>query len=115
MLCISKGNWRLLNKVEDYYSPQYICESASGRVLYGRNQFINYVLSLLSAFPNLAVSIDNFCALHDQPGRYRSATRWQSSMLESAFYLNNRAPLVIGRRIIRVRYASHRRQRHLPE
>ncbi len=69
-------NWRLLNKVDDYYSPQYICESASGRVLYGRNQFTNYILSLLSPFPDLAVFVDHFCALKDGPNRYRTATRW---------------------------------------
>ncbi len=69
-------NWRLLNKVDDYYNPQYICESASGRALYGRNQFRTYILSLLSPFPNLAVSVDHFCALHDGPNRYRTATRW---------------------------------------
>ena len=69
-------NWRLLNKVDDYYSPQYICQSASGRALYGRNQFSTYILSLLSPFPNLAISIDHFCALRESPGRYRTATRW---------------------------------------
>lgn len=69
-------NWRLLNKVDDYYSPQFICEAASGRVLYGRNQFTAYILSLLSPFPDLAVSVDHFCALHEGNGRYRTATRW---------------------------------------
>ena len=69
-------NWRLLNKVNVYYAPGFICESASGRRLYGRNQFINYILSLLSPFPDLAVSVDHFCALQDGPERYRTATRW---------------------------------------
>ena len=26
-------NWRLLNKVADYYVPEYFCDSASGRQL----------------------------------------------------------------------------------
>ena len=69
-------NWRLLNKVDAYYIPQYICESASGRVLYGRNQFRAYILSLLSPFPNLALIVDHFCALREGPNRYRTATRW---------------------------------------
>ena len=69
-------NWRLLNKVEAYYIPQYICESASGRRFYGRNQYTNYILSLLSPFPDMAVSVDHFCALSDGPDRYRTATRW---------------------------------------
>ena len=69
-------NWRLLNKVEEYYAPNYICESASGRRFYGRNQFINYILSLLSPFPDMAVSVEHFCALPEGPNRIRTATRW---------------------------------------
>lgn len=69
-------NWRLLNKVNAYYTSNFICESASGRQLYGRNQYINYILSLLSPFPDLAVSVDHFCALQDGPNRYRTGTRW---------------------------------------
>ncbi len=69
-------NWRLLNKIEEYYRPNYLCDTASGRQLYGRGQFTNYILSLLSPFPDLALSIDHFCALNDGPDRYRTATRW---------------------------------------
>ena len=69
-------NWRLLNKVDAYYTPHYICESASGRRFYGRNQYINYILSLMSPFPDLAVSVDHFCALDEGNGRSRTATRW---------------------------------------
>ena len=69
-------NWRLLNKIEDFYSSNFICDSASGRQFFGRSQFTNYILSLLSPFPDLALSVDHFCALNDGPERYRTATRW---------------------------------------
>ena len=69
-------NWRLLNKVDDYYIPQYICESASDRRFYGIHQFRNYILNLMSPFPDLAVSVDHFCALQEDETRYRTATRW---------------------------------------
>lgn len=69
-------NWRLLNQVDTYYAPNYICDSASGRQFYGRKQFTNYILSLLSPFPDMAVLVDHFCALEDGPDRYRTATRW---------------------------------------
>jgi len=69
-------NWRLLNKVDAYYAPNFICDSASGRQFYGRKQFINYILSMLSPFPDMAVSVDHFCALEDGPDRFRTATRW---------------------------------------
>jgi predicted ester cyclase len=70
-------NWRLLNKIDAYYVPRYICESASGRRFFGLNQFTNYVLSLLSPFPDLAVSVEHFCALRDGPDSHRTATRWR--------------------------------------
>ena len=69
-------NWRLLNEIDAYYAPNFICDSASGRQFYGRKQFTNYILSLLSPFPDLAVSVDHFCALEDGPDRYRTAARW---------------------------------------
>lgn len=69
-------NWRLLNKVKEYYVNNYLCESASGRCLYGLNQFRTYILSLLSPFPDLAVQVDHFCALQTGDDKYRTATRW---------------------------------------
>ncbi|MEM7117165.1 MAG: ester cyclase [Chloroflexota bacterium] len=69
-------NWRLLNKVRDYYADNYICESASNRRFYGQNQFINYILQFMSAFPDLAVHVDHFCALQESENSYRTATRW---------------------------------------
>lgn len=69
-------NWRLLNKVDDYYVDGYLCDSASGRCLYGLNQFRTYILSLLAPFPDLVVNVDHFCALREHEDRYRTATRW---------------------------------------
>ena len=69
-------NWRLLNKVRDYYTPGYICESASGRNIYGHNQYINYILQFLSAFPDLSMNVDHFCAIQEDDDTYRTATRW---------------------------------------
>lgn len=69
-------NWRLLNKVSDYYADGYICESASNRRFYGRNQYINYILSLMSPFPDLAIGVDHFCSLQESENSYRTATRW---------------------------------------
>lgn len=69
-------NWRLLNKVRAYYRPGYLGEGPSGSRLYGHNQYIAYVLSLLSPFPDLALTIDHSCALRTGPDAYRTATRW---------------------------------------
>ncbi len=69
-------NWRLLNKVRDYYSDAYVCESASGRFLFGQNQYINYVMQFMAAFPDLSMHVDHFCALREDENTYRVATRW---------------------------------------
>lgn len=69
-------NWRLLNKIKSYFVPRIICHSASGRQLFGQNQYAHYVLSLLAPFPDLALSVDHFCFLKDGQNRYRTATRW---------------------------------------
>lgn len=69
-------NWRLFNKVADYYSENYICESASDRRLYGRNAYINYILSLMSPFPDLSVQVDHHCSLQQDERTHRAATRW---------------------------------------
>jgi predicted ester cyclase len=70
-------NWRLLNKVRDYYATGYVCDGSSGRNLYGQNQYITYVLSLLAPFPDMAIAVDHFCALQDDAHSYRTATRWR--------------------------------------
>ena len=69
-------NWRLFNKVNDYYAPNYICESASDRRFYGRNAYTNYILSLMSPFPDLSVQVDHHCSLQQDERTHRAATRW---------------------------------------
>ena len=69
-------NWRLLNKIRDYYVEGYVCDGASGRKLHGLNAYTTYVLSLLAPFPDLAVTVDHFCALQEDAQTYRTATRW---------------------------------------
>lgn len=69
-------NWRLLNKLKEYFTEEYSAESASGRRLYGLNQYRSYILSLMAPLPDLAVTVDHFCALQEREHRYRTATRW---------------------------------------
>lgn len=69
-------NWRLLNKVDDYYVENYQADLASDRRLYGRGDLKAFILSLLAAFPDAALHVDHFCALADGPDAYRAATRW---------------------------------------
>lgn len=69
-------NWRLLNKVDHYFSENITCESASGRHIYGTGNYKAYILSLLSPFPDLAITVDHFCAIGSEDEGYRAATRW---------------------------------------
>lgn len=69
-------NWRLLNKVDDYFAENIVCEGASGRRISGTGDYKAYMLSLLGPFPDLMMSVDHFCANEDGHGNYRAATRW---------------------------------------
>lgn len=70
-------NWRLLNKVRDYFAETVVVESASLRRLTGYNDYQAYVLSLLAPFPDLAVTIEHFCMNGDERIGYKTATRWR--------------------------------------
>lgn len=69
-------NWRLLNKVREYFHDSSVFEGPSGRRLKGINDYQAYVLSLLSPFPDLALTVDHFCWVGDAAAGYRTATRW---------------------------------------
>lgn len=70
-------NWRLLNKVRDYFAETITLESASMRRIKGHNDYQAYVLSLLSPFPDLRVTPEHFCYVGDEQVGYRTATRWR--------------------------------------
>ena len=69
-------NWRLLNKAREFYQENFAFEGPTRRSFLGINDFHTYVLSLLSPFPDLAISADHFCHVGDEQDGYRVATRW---------------------------------------
>ena len=69
-------NWRLLNKIDDYYVPNYLCNTSTNKKLYGLGDFKAYVLSILAAFPDAAINVDHICWLGNEQDGYRVATRW---------------------------------------
>jgi predicted ester cyclase len=44
--------------------------------MYGYGDFKAYILSLLSPFPDMMISVDHFCVIGDEKAGYRAATRW---------------------------------------
>ena len=69
-------NWRLLNKVREYYHESAAFEGPTGRKLQGTNDYQAYALSLLSPFPDLSLTVDHFCCVGDAAAGWRTATRW---------------------------------------
>jgi len=69
-------NWRLLNKVDDYYAKNYLCSTSTNRKLYGLGDFKAYILAMLAAFPDAALTVDHICWLGNERDGYRIATRW---------------------------------------
>jgi predicted ester cyclase len=78
-------NWRLLNKVRDYFAETIHLESASTRRFHGYNAYQAYILSLLSPFPDLAVDVEHFVVLGDEETGYRTATRWRMRGTHTGF------------------------------
>jgi hypothetical protein len=69
-------NWRLLNKINDYYVENFLFHGASGREAYGRGNYTAYVLSLLAMFPDAAVYVDDLHWTGNERDGYRTAVRW---------------------------------------
>ncbi len=69
-------NWRLLNKIDEYYVKNYSCYTSPNRTLYGLGDFKAYILSMLAAFPDASMSVDHVCWLHDGGDDYRTSVRW---------------------------------------
>lgn len=69
-------NWRLLNKIDDYYAENYWAYASTNRQLYGLGDLKAYILALLAAFSDAAIHIDHICWLGDDETGYRVATRW---------------------------------------
>jgi predicted ester cyclase len=69
-------NWRLLNKIDEYYHPDYLCHTTCGRHLLGRGRFRAFVLTLLGTFPDAVMTIDHFYHMGNEQDGFRTMTRW---------------------------------------
>ncbi len=70
-------NWRLFNKITDYYVPNYLCYTVPNRTIYGTGDFRAYVMAFLVTFPDAKFNIDHMYWLGDDDHGYRVATRWR--------------------------------------
>lgn len=69
-------NWRLFNKIAEYFVPNYVCYTVPSRTLYGTGEYQAFVLALLVAFPDARFNIDHLYWLGDDRQGYRVMTRW---------------------------------------
>lgn len=69
-------NWRMLNRIDQLFAPNYVCRTSSNRSLSGRGDYKAYVLGFMAAFPDLALEVDHVCWLGNEHDGYRVATRW---------------------------------------
>jgi predicted ester cyclase len=69
-------NWRLLNKINDYYESNYQFHGPAGRELYGTGNLKAFILSMLAAFPDLGINIDHMYWNGNEKDGYNVATRW---------------------------------------
>ena len=69
-------NWRLLNKIDEYYVDNYVCYTTDNRMLYGLRDYKAHILSLLAAFPDARISVDHVCWLGNEQEGYSTAVRW---------------------------------------
>ena len=70
-------NWRMLNKMRDYYTENYECHTASDRRIYGVGDFTAFLISVLASLPDARVALDQVYWNGDEAsGGYRVATRW---------------------------------------
>ena len=80
-------NWRLLNRVRDYYTANPIAFVSTARKLEGISAYQHFVLTLLAAFPDAGVSVDHICYIGSGTN-LKIAVRWtlQGTHLGTGWY-----------------------------
>lgn len=69
-------NWRLLGRMRDFYAPNVRFFGPTDRTLYGLGDLQAFVLSVLAAFPDLALQVDDLYYMGNDREGYAVATRW---------------------------------------
>lgn len=69
-------NCRLLGALGHYVAPHLYAYTPGFRTTYGLGAHHAFILSMLAAFPDLALTVDHQCHIGDAQAGYRVATRW---------------------------------------
>lgn len=69
-------NWRLFNKIGQYFVENHECCIAGGRKLYGAGGYQAYIMAMLTMFPDAYLLVDHVFANGNDTDGYRVAVRW---------------------------------------
>ncbi|GAC1320914.1 MAG: ester cyclase [Chloroflexota bacterium] len=69
-------NWRLFNKISQYYAPECRVHGPNSREMYGHGDLRAYILSILSSFPDGMIQIEDVYWNGSEEEGYRTAVRW---------------------------------------
>ena len=69
-------NWCLLGTIDKVYAEDVAFHGPSDLTIGDREDFKAYVLSMLAAFPDLEMLVDDVVWSDDGEGRYRASARW---------------------------------------
>ncbi len=69
-------DWRLLNKIDAYYTPDFICHTIPARKLTGRGPYKAHLLSLMAAFPDAHLTLEHLYWMGDEQQGFKVMVRW---------------------------------------
>ncbi len=69
-------NARMLNRLRTYYAANAVVYASTNRRLDGLGDLTQYILMLLSAFPDGAIRPDHLCWIGSEAAGYKIAVRW---------------------------------------
>ncbi len=69
-------DWRLLNKIDAYYAPGFVCHTVPARRLVGPGPYKAHLLGLMAAFPDAHLTIEQLYWMGDGQGGYKVMVRW---------------------------------------
>lgn len=69
-------DWRMLNKIDAYYAPGFVCHTVPARRLVGPGPYKAHLLGLMAAFPDAHLVIEHLYWMGDGRGGYKVMVRW---------------------------------------
>lgn len=69
-------NARMLNRLRDYYAENAVVFASTNLRLYGLGELTQYILRMLAAFPDGAMSPDHVCWIGSEATGFKIAVRW---------------------------------------